>query len=333
VEGGYRTAGCRRTSTVRCARLTSVPLVLLTLLLSVGCGTLSDSVAGVSVTDPVWMPDGWVYYLREVASEGAELWKQRDDQGEDQPVLDLEDIRGICDKAALNFLFRANDQNLGIGAECAGKSREFAYSPGRRSFSPIASTPFLGGVAPAMGKATGYVAVATGCGGAIKPIRDGVVREFASPVTVAGRSWKLSGAEPPDCGSAALARSPAQGPDGTLYFLAAPDSIGKLPITDPNALDGFQWYLCSWDGRSAAPRVVTTFRGLADLVVSPDGRFAVAALSTSGVEGVVIVDTDTGRTTEAAKGRPAYDPSLSPDGHRYVYVEEFRRLRFGSLPP
>jgi hypothetical protein len=332
VKGGYRTAGCRRTSTVRRARLTTAPLVLLTLLLTVGCRSLSDSVAGVSVLHAVWMPDGWVYYLREVASEGAELWKQRDDHDADQPVLELEDVRGICDRAALIFLFRATDEDLGIGAECAGKMELMAYSPGRRSVSPVASTPFLGGVV-LTGKATGYVERATACGGAIKPIRDGVVREFASPITVAGRSWKLSGAEPPDCGSAAWARSLALGPDGSLYFLAAPDSIGKLPITDLDALDGFQWYLCSWDGRSAAPRVVTTLRGLADMTVSPDGRFAVAALSTPGVEGVVVVDTATGRTTEATTGRPAYDPSISPDGHRYVYVEDFSRLRFGSLPP
>src|SRR5215475_5260260 len=114
VKGGYRTAGCQRASTVRRAWLTTAPLVLLTLLLTVGCGGLSDSVAGVSVFHPVWMPDGWVYYLREVASEGAELWKQRDDQDGDQPVLDLEDVEGICDGAALAFLFRATDEDLGI---------------------------------------------------------------------------------------------------------------------------------------------------------------------------------------------------------------------------
>jgi len=334
VKGGYRTAGCQRASTVRRAWLTTAPLVLLTLLLTVGCGGLSDSVAGVSVFHPVWMPDGWVYYLREVASEGAELWKQRDDQDGDQPVLDLEDVEGICDGAALAFLFRATDEDLGIGAECAGRRMELtAYSPGRRSFSPMAVTPFLGGVALAMGTATGYVQLPTGCGVAIRPIRDGVIREFARPITVAGKSWKLSGAEPPDCGSAAWARSPALGPDGSLYFLAAPDSVGKLPVTEPDALDGFHWHLCSWDGRSAAPRVVTTLPGLADLTVSPDGRFVLAALSTPGVEGVVIVDTATGRTTEATKRRPVYGPSFSPDGHRYVYVEKFHHLRFGSLPP
>jgi WD40-like Beta Propeller Repeat len=338
VKGGYRTAGCQRTSTIQPARLITGPLVLLTLLLAVACGKLSDSVAGVSESEPVWMPDGWVYYLREVASEGAELWRQRDDQDADQPVLDLEDVRGICNRAALGFLFlfRATEEDLGIGVECAGAgTKSMAFSPGRRSFSPMDSRLPVGGVPLAMGKAgkgTGYVQLATACGLAIKPIQDGVVREFASPITVAGRSWKLSGAESSDCASAALVRSPALGPDGSLCFLAAPDSIGKLPITDPRAPDGFQWYLCSWDGRSAAPRVVTRLRGLADMTVSPDGRVAVVALSTPGVEGVVIVDTATGRTTEATKGRKASNPSFSPDGRRYVYVEDYRRLRFGSLP-
>jgi hypothetical protein len=324
-----------RKSTFRhAARLTTLPVVLLTVFLVVGCTALPGTVVSVTVSHPVWMSDGWVYYLREVSSDGAELWRQRDSQDAGKRVLGMEDVRGICDRAQLSFLFRAADDEVGIAAECAGGSRTelTAYSPERRSLSPIASTPFLGGVALASGKATGYVELPTACGSAIEPIRDGVVREFASPITVAGRSWKLSGAGSSDCGSVAWARSPALGPDGSLYFLAAPDSIGRLPVTDPDALDKFQWYLCSWDGRSAAPRVVTTLRGVADLTVSADGRVVVAALSTPGVGGILIVDTDTGRKEQTVKERRAYHASVSPDGHEYVYVEDLRHLRFGSLP-
>jgi len=316
------------------ARLTTRLVVLLTLSLVAGCGTLRDSIEGVTVSHPVWMPDGWVYHLREVSSAGPELWRQRDTQDGGERVLGREDIKGICDGAYLIFLFSATDEEVGIAAQCAGGTRMqlTAYSPRRASFSQIASTSFLGGVALAAGEATGYVELPTACGTTIRPIRDGIVGEFANPITVAGRTWKLSGAGPPDCGSFAWARSPALGPDGSLFFLAAPDSIGKLPITGPGALDELQWYLCSWDGHGAAPRVVATLRGVADLAVSPDGQFVIAAVSTPGVGGISMVDTATGAKQEIVKGRQAYHPSLSPDGDRYVYVDKLRQLRFGSLP-
>jgi len=312
-------------------------VLFLALLLVAGCGPprdFTDSIAGVTVSHPVWMPDGWVYYLREVSSEGAELWRERDTQDGGERVLAREHVKALCDGAQLRFLFRATDQEVGIAAECAGGTRMelTAYSPRRPSFRPMASTSFLGGVALAAGDATGYVELPTACGSAIRPIRDGVVGKFTNPITVAGRSWKLSGAGPSDCASVAWARSPALGPDGGLYFQAAPDSIGKLPVTDPDALDEFQWCLCAWDGTRAAPRVVATLGGVADLVVSPDGRFVIAAVSTPGVGGIWMVDTATGGKEAVVKGRQAYDPSISPDGHRYVYVENLRHLRFASLP-
>jgi hypothetical protein len=303
-------------------------------VLVAGCGTLPISGTLVTVSHPVWMSDGWVYYLREVSSEGAELWRQRDNQDAGTRLLGRQDIKGTCDGAQLDFLFRATDQEVGIATSCAGGTRTMltAYSPGRTSFRRIGLTPYLGSVALAAGKATGYVDLPTACGTAIRPIRDGVVREFTNPITIAGRSWKLSGAGRSDCGSFGWARSPALGPGGGLFFLATPDTIGKQPMTDPDVLEEAQWYLCSWDGQSAAPRVVATLRGVADLAVSPDGRFVIAAVSTSGVGGAWMVDTSTGEKQEIVKGRQAYDPSISPDGHRYVYAENMRHLRFGSLP-
>lgn len=114
-------------------------------------------------------------------------------------------------------------------------------------------------------------------------------------------------------------------------FLTAPYSIGKLPLTDPDSLDRFEWYLCSWDGQSAAPRVVTTLRGVADLAVSPDGRFVIAAVSTAGVGGISMVDIATGKIQKIVNDRQAYHPGLSSDGSRFVYVENLLELRFGSL--
>ncbi|MGH3973536.1 MAG: TolB family protein [Pseudonocardiaceae bacterium] len=316
------------------ALLMTLPVVLLALLVVAGCGAARDVVLSVSVSHPVWMSDGWVYYLREVSSEGAEVWRQREGEA-DKRILGTEDIAGVCKGATFSFLFRATDDDLGIATECADgitRMELTMYSPERMSFSHIASTPFLGGVAFHAGRTTGYVEQPTGCGTAIRPIQDGIVGEFARPITVTGKSWMLSGAEPPACGSVAWSRSPTLAPDGSVFFLTAPDSIGKLPITDPNALDEFEWYLCSWDDQSAAVRVVTTLRGVADLAMSPNGRFVLAAVSTSGAGGISMVDTATGKIEEVVKDQQAYHPSLSPDGSRFVYVENLRQLRFGSLP-
>ena len=316
------------------APLKLLAVIVLTVLLVAGCGALPGSLPPVTISHPVWMADGWVYYLREVSSEGFELWRQRGSQGTAKRVLGRQDVEGICDGAQLSFLFRATDEEVGIAAVCAGATRMelMAYSPHRMTFRPMASTSFLGGVALVPGKATGYVDLPTACGGAIRPIRDGVVGEFARPITIVGRSWKLSGERPPDCGSVGWVDSPSLGPDGTLYFLAASDSIGKLPATDPDALDKFQWYLCSWDGESAAARVVATLRGYPNLTVSPDGRFIITAVSTPDLGGIWMIDTATGGKEEIVKAVQAYHPSLAPDGRRYVFVEKLRHLRFGSLP-
>ena len=317
------------------AWLMTLPVVLA--LLVVGCGAVRDLVLPVSVWHPVWMSDGWVYYLREVSSDGVEVWRQREDQEAGERILGTEDSAGVCEGAGatFSFLFRATDDDLGIATDCAdGTTRTelTMYSPERAAFSQIASTPVLGGVAFDAGRATGYVEQPTGCGVAIKPIRGGVVGEFSRPITVAGKTWMLSGAEPPACESVAWARSPALAPDGSVFFLTAPDSIGKLPLTDPDALDELKWYVCSWDGQSAAPKVVTTLRGVADLAVSPDGRFLIVAVNTAGSGGISMVDIATGKIKKVVKDQQTYHPSLSPDGSRIVYVEKLRQLRFGSLP-
>ncbi|MGH3929941.1 MAG: hypothetical protein ACRDTF_08195, partial [Pseudonocardiaceae bacterium] len=278
---------------------------------------MRDIGLSVTVSHPVWMSDGWVYYLREVSSEGAEVWRQRDDQETGKVVLATEDIAGICDGATFSFLFRATDGDLGIATECpdGGTRLELTmYSLERAEFNHLASTPFLGGVTFGAGNASGYVEQPTGCGTAIRPIQEGTVGEFVKPITVAGKSWMLSGANRPDCGSVAWARSPVLAPDGSVFFLTAPDSIGKLPLTDPDALGEFEWYLCSWDGESTTPRVVTTLRGVADLAVSPDGRFVIVAVSTAGIGGISMVDTTTGERKEIVKDQLSYHPSLSTDG-------------------
>jgi len=278
------------------------------------------------------MSDGWVYYLREVNSEGHELWRQRKGQEGGERFLRAEDIVGACDTEDFSFLFRATNDDLGIAAQCSGRSRlELTkYSLKRKDFTHIASTPFLGGAALDPGTATGYVELFTGCGTAIKPIRDGVVGEFTEPITVAGKSWLLSGKQQ-DCKSVAESKSPVLAPDGSVFFLTAPGSIGKLPITDPDTEDNLEWYLCSWDGHSTTARVVTKFPDLVYVAVSPDGRFVFATVGTGG-GGVLRIDATTGKTVKIIKGQQIYQPSFSPDGNHLAYVSDMGHIRFASLP-
>lgn len=318
-------------------KLLAVSVVFMLLLVVAGCGTLPSLDSWGFVSHPVWMSDGWVYYLRQVDSEPPEVWRQRADQQEGGRVLRTEDIEGPCGFAT--FLFRATGDDLGIATACTADNtrRDVArtelmmYSLQRMTFNHIASTPFLGGVAFDARTAIGYGQLRTGCGVAIKPIRDGVVGEFTKPITVAGKSWLLSGAEQPDCGSVAWSRSPVLAPAGGVFFLTAPDSIGQLPIIDSDLSGELKWYLCSWDGHSAAPRVITTLRGLDDLAVSPDGRFIIATIGTEGAGGIVMVDVTTGKTKKIAKGKKARQPNFSPDGNRLVYVENLRHLRVAPL--
>ncbi len=61
-----------------------------------------------------------------------------------------------------------------------------------------------------------------------------------------------------------------------------------------------------------APRVVTTLRGVADLAVSPNGRFVIAAVSTAGAGGISMVDTATGKTEEIVRGSASISPQCLP---------------------
>lgn len=320
-------------SRARALRMVILPVVVLAVVMLGGCGRIMGLVEPVSVFNPVWAADGWVYYLREVSSDWAELWRQRPDQGKAERVLKGPPQESACDEGTgFSFLFAGSDGDVGVALECGwGRTELLSYSPDEKTFAPLALTRFLAGAALVNGDGRGYVEAPRECGpGGIQILADGTASEFPAPVTIDGRTFNLSGSDT-GCESIVLVRSPAAVGD-RLFFITAPDSLGRLPLPPEVSPDDFTWHLTEWDGKSATARFLTELPGLADLAVSPDGQSVIAAVSSEDGGGVWSVDVGTGKKTRIADGGNAYAPSFSPDGKRLVYVEDFDRLKFAAAP-
>jgi hypothetical protein len=322
-------------------------VLLLGVLVFNGCGALSGALSHIAVWGPVWMPDGWVYYLRDEQAQGAELWRQREG-AEGEFFKDVDDVSSDCDRASFTSLFRASRSGLGIALTCGGEpyvlgqtpgeveySRLIEYSTERAEFRLIASTSFVGGsIALSSDHSSGYAELGTNCGVGIMALRDGELQRIPSPIRLNGRTWLLDG-EPrgASCAGVAWTQSPVLSPDeATVYLVVSPDSIGKLPESADDELDSVDWYLCAWNGEDPTPRVVSGLPGRADLAVSPSGETIVATVHNEDGDpaGVFFVDVVSGEVREVVKRVKAYDPSWSPDGSRFVYVRNLEELSYGS---
>ncbi|WP_439427021.1 TolB family protein [Micromonospora sp. LA-10] len=319
---------------MRALRTALTPVLVLAVMLLGGCGRISGLLDSVSLSHPVWAIDGWVYYLREVTStsgsDQAEVWRQRPDGSGEEAVLTRAPAVSACEGGLFSFLFAGSDGDLGVALECGWDRTELlSYSPADKTFEPLASTRFLADAALVNGGGGGYVEAPRECGpGGVQLLADGTAHEFAAPVTAGGTTFNPSGGDT-DCESTVLTRSPAALGE-RLFFITAPDSLGRLPLPPEVSPDDLTWHLTEWDVGSAMARFVTELPGLAGLAVSPDGRSVIAAVASDHVGGVWSVDVGTGKKTRIADGARAYDPSFSPDGKRFVYVEGFKRLRFAK---
>jgi hypothetical protein len=310
--------------------LKKTSIVLLILWLVTSCGVLRDGVSYVSASHPVWLSDGWVYYLREVDSQGAEVWRLRDGQDGGERVLTASDIPSDC-RGVIDFLFRAPGQELGVATECDGTTITTiltAYSPKTRQLTPMASAARLIDATFHPDNPLGYVRLATECATIIVPIHNGAIEQTATPVTITADS-KPSSTTRQSCGALANTRSPAMAADGRLFFIGAPDATGKPAGTDPNE---FMWNLYAWDAATATSKKLSQLGGIAELAVSPDGKFIVAAIDAGDTRGTWIINANTGKKKQITTRQAAYQPSLSPVDNRFVYVEGLRELRFETLP-
>ncbi|MEU4476465.1 hypothetical protein AB0F68_00075 [Micromonospora sp. NPDC023966] len=176
-----------------------------------------------------------------------------------------------------SFLFAGFDSDLGVAIECGWDRMELlSYSPNDNKFEPLALTRFLGDAVLVDGDGRGNVQAPRECGIAIGALADGKASAFPSPVTVDGTTFNVSGGDS-GCESVVLVRSPAPVGD-RLFFMTAPDSLGRLPLPPEVDPEDFTWYLTEWDGKSARGRFLTKLPGMADLALSPNGRSMIAAV-------------------------------------------------------
>lgn len=312
-------------------RMIMTVVLLATITLS-GCGRLAAMVEPTTVTDPVWAADGWIYYLREVSSDGAELWRQRERKGSAERVLSRNDLGTVCAGGVFSFLYQPTGSEIGVGVECDGGRRtELAtYSDGTKHIAAQADLPFLGEVAFRKESGAGYAEVPRRCGSGIKVIVDGKLSDFAYPVTVDGKTFNISGGDAA-CGAVAWVRSPAAAAN-RLFFMAAPDSLGRLSGNGTEDLESFRWHLVVWDEKERRATSLAEIPGVADLAVSPDGNTVIVAVSSPAKKGGVwAVNALTGKKVEVVGRDAAYHPSVSPDGQKFVYADSLRELKFASF--
>lgn len=271
-------------------RLSRVVAASLAMLLAVsvsGCQWSSFSVVHVAISDAVWSSDGWVYYLREEASEGRQLWRQSPRRGSGELVLDQSAAESVCRDGTFHFLYRSSSGGLGVAVICDSSTRTelLNYSEGgRRLESSIShpSVPFLGDAFFVDGESAGYAQVARECGMAVLPFVDGRLERSDFEITVNGNSFRIGGSDV-GCESVARARSPIV-LDGKLYVLMVPGSRDEASASSPEVVGEVGWLLVQWDPEVRESKTLAEIPGIADLATN--GQDIVVAVHSRG-EGVV----------------------------------------------
>lgn len=286
-----------------------------------GCGILHHTTsAGTMIVDPVWLSDGWIYYIHQVDSGSPEeVWRSRPDGS--HAVRFLAPASSSCAESPLLWrLFPGPDGGLGAGEQCDNSPlvnlMEYPTSGGGPVQLAKVASYF---VAWPHGGHTGYVAQTTnGCYGVVE-LHDGVPAASTAKVTLNGTTWPLSPGPhgcPPDTGTA---RDPAVSPDGHhLFVLATPN---QRHLHDPDAtLDSVPWQLVRIDDDGSSVPLGPALPGLTQTVMSPDGRMVAVAERPRDHERVIIVPADGGPTRDVPVDATALGFAFSPDSRSLVTV-------------
>lgn len=276
----------------------------------------------VSVNDPVWLRDDWIYYLRQSNSDAPwEIWRRRPDGSGNARFA--ASVPTVCPHPTFVFLFKGPNGGLGAGLKCAGQGGQtelMEYSGGQATrplgeFPDADAATWRGG-----GGGGGYVEQMTQSCWGITPVGADLPVTFAEPMSLNGVTWIVDPSKSNyACEHSASTKSPAINADGSsVYFLATTD-MPPNPV-ERNA-DSLSWRLCRWDKGARQPVVVgPTLTGANNLRLTPDGRRGAVDVHAPGNSGLYIVRLADGKASRLMPGEDIVGMDFSPDGHRLVVI-------------
>ncbi|MFJ8206933.1 TolB family protein [Micromonospora chalcea] len=264
------------------------------------------------VDDVAWVSQDRIYFLREVGSEGSELWLR--DAGRERKLVSNAEIPDLC--GPLNFLFVVKPGKLGLGAVCDGFGRLISYSETTGAFSTILDVSIQ----------TAAVALADdGRSGYIGTGKDGCweIQPFGESVGSYSTDWKEY-----SCRSGKSAKSPVVVGDGSIFFLATNEPR-------PERLDGYErrvWRLTTaLKEQGGVEQVGPELHGFPDLAPVPGGSKAVVTVSREGSAEVLEVDLRTGQSRRIRQTDYVSSPSVSPDGKNVAFVDGKGRIAIEEI--
>lgn len=274
-------------------------------LVTVG-GCIPSALGRARVTEVAWVSQDKIYFLREIDSEGSELWLR--DAGRERKLASNADVLDHC--GPLDFLFAVKPGTLGLGMECDGFDRLISYSETTGAFAVLLDVPRAVDVALGDDGRSGYISTGKDDCWEIQPLGDAV------------RSY-LTDWEEYSCRSGKSAKSPAVVGDGSIIFLATNEPR-------PEQLDGYErrvWRLMAASKeRGGVEQVGPELHGLPDLALVPGGSKAVVTVSFNGPAEVLEVDLRSGQSRRIRQTDFALSPSVSPDGKKVAFVDGKGRL-------
>ena len=322
-------------------------LALMSAALS-GCGPASgfssrphgvrlNAPAGGALASPVWMPDGYLYFiflpstLRPGQVLTSSLWRVR-------PGGKAQRVRwkpsGVCPLADYGSLTRLPDGRLGLDRTCRpnpnGTALPYddlvALDTKTRVESVLARFPELPAInlyAWRPGLADGFVSDETGECAAIWPVVHGALGQFPRPVTIDGHSWRLDQGMGQalhkglgTCPAYGKATAPVVMADGELMFVASGAVQG---VSGGVTREDAPWGLYRWDLAGQPRKIIGGITHLTGYALSPDQRTVAIGGDIRGTLGLWLVDLATGKARQAGGANvECVDPAFNLSGTKVV---------------
>jgi hypothetical protein len=285
------------------------------------CTRIGNAIAqvDVSVSNPVWLRDGWIYFLRQANSDAPwQIWRSHPD-GSKQSQFAAPALPA-CPHTTFVFLFEGPHGRVGAGTSCPGDKEKnlVEYSTDGSSAASLGTVPYAIAATWRDGEKGGYVEQITESCWGIAPLDDAASITFTEPISLNGLRWSVN---PRTinyaCDHIGKAKSPAVTRDGgSVYFLASADE-------SDDSLDGrnaytLSWRLYRWDKNASLPVMIgPVLTGANGLRLAPDDLRAAVAVH-GPRQGITIVNLKDGSTTDMFAGVNVRGLDFSPDGRAIV---------------